>query len=99
MTHGVTFPHPGTHAGANAGGVGTHMPGLPAPGAVYGNWAEAAPSAARNARMREAISSPIAMPGSAVVRPRVDSELAYNASSDGFWAGNRPTSAECAAAI
>lgn len=51
MTHGVTVPQPGRNAAANAGSVGTHTPGLPAPGSVYGNCADAEPlSQAQRAR-------------------------------------------------
>src|SRR5262249_62322149 len=99
MTHGVTLPHPGSDAGANDGGVGTQTPGSPAPGATYGNCADAEPSAARRARMRDATSSPTPTPESAVVRPRVDSELAYRASSDGRCACTRLTTAPGASAI
>src|SRR4029079_925485 len=49
--------------------------------------------------MADATASPTSTPAFAVVRPRVDKELAYNASSEACLEGIRLTRAKCAAAI
>src|SRR5262249_8159316 len=97
-THGVTLPQPGATIGPLPS-TGTQTPGRPAPGAVYGKLARAAPSTARKSTMALAAATPTAVPGSASVRPHCATEAGAWLTKVRAAPPNSRVSARCAAAI
>src|SRR5262245_45818065 len=96
-TQGCTNPPPGRFAGAKAGGVGTHTPGAPAFGAVYGYCACAAPSDDRIATISSATASPKPNPGSPGLTPNFASDWVSIVPRNWFWEGTSCVSARYAA--